>query len=81
MNAEAIWTANRSSDKRTLLEQLDDMHQLSAQFPASPIETVTKAGNTLCAAIVDDRATVIDHKLYWVPCEVHGRGPLSHRDP
>jgi hypothetical protein len=67
-NAETIWTAHRSSEKRTLLEQLDYMHQLSAQFPTSSIRVVyTKAGNTLCAAIVDDPATVIDHKLYWAP--------------
>jgi hypothetical protein len=67
-NAETIWTAHRSSEKRTLLEQLDYMHQLSAQFPTSSIRVVyTKAGNTLCAAIVDDPATVIDHKRYWAP--------------
>jgi hypothetical protein len=64
--AEAIWLANRSSDKRTLLEQLDYLHQLSAQFPSAPWRVVyTKAGNTLAAAAVRDTSAVIDHMLYW----------------
>jgi len=67
-DAEAIWMANRSSEKRSLLEQLDYMHQLSAQFPTGAIRVVyTKAGNNLCAAIVTDPAAMIDHSLYWAP--------------
>jgi hypothetical protein len=68
--AEAIWLSNRSSDKRTLLEQLDYMHQLGAQFPIAPWRVVyTKAGNTLAAAVVRDHAAIIDHKLYWAAAQ------------
>jgi hypothetical protein len=66
--AEQIWLRHRSSDKRTLIEQLDYMRQLSAQFPIAPLRVVyTKAGNTMAAAVVKDHLGVIDHKLYWVP--------------
>ncbi len=64
--AEEVWKENRSSEKRTLLEQLDYIHQLSAQFPTPQIRVVyTKAGNHLTAAIVTDPQSVIDHMLYW----------------
>ena len=67
-DAEEVWLQNRSSEKRTLLDQLDYMHQLSSQFPIASWRVVyTKAGNHLAAAIVDDRTAVIDHKLYWAP--------------
>lgn len=66
--AETVWLRNRSSDKRTLMEQLNYLGQLSAQFPTAPLRVVyTKAGNTLAAAIVQDHLGVIDHRLYWAP--------------
>jgi hypothetical protein len=66
--AEAVWLANRSSEKRTLLEQLDYMHQLSAQFPVPNIRVVyTASGNTIAAAVIQDSAAVVEHKLYWAP--------------
>lgn len=69
-SAERVWLENRSSAKRTLLEQLDYMRQLSAQFPIGPSRVVyTKAGNRLAAAIVTDHVAVIDHKLYWARVE------------
>jgi SAM-dependent methyltransferase len=64
--AERVWIENRSSEKRTLLDQIDYIKQLSAQFPTSHIRVVyTKAGNYLTSAIVTDGQAVIDHKLYW----------------
>lgn len=66
--AEAIWNANRSSEKRTLADQLDYIGQLRAQFPITPLRVVyTKAGNHLAAAAVEDAVGVIDHSLYWAP--------------
>jgi hypothetical protein len=63
-----MWLAHRSSDKRTLLEQLSYIRQLEAQFPIAPLRVVyTKAGNTLVAAVVPDGRSIIDHKLYWAP--------------
>ena len=61
--AEQVWLENRSSDKRTLLDQVDYINQLSAQFPTPHIRVVyTKAGNYLTSAIVTDGQAVIDHK-------------------
>jgi hypothetical protein len=66
--AEQSWLQHRTSERRTLLEQLDYMGQLSAQFPTAPWRIVyTKAGNHLTAALVTDSAAVVDHKLYWAP--------------
>ena len=66
--AETIWLQNRSSDKRTLIEQLDYMKQLSAQFPIARWRVVyTASGNTLAAAAVQDHLGVVEHKLYWAP--------------
>jgi SAM-dependent methyltransferase len=68
--AESIWLANRSSEKRTLIGQLDYIHQLSSQFPISPWRVVyTKAGNTLAASAIHDLTAVIDHKLYWAAAQ------------
>ena len=71
-DAEALWNTKRTSEKRTLIEQLDYLHQLTAQFPV-PSERVvyTKAGNSLAAAVVRDRDAVIDHMLYWARAESH----------
>jgi hypothetical protein len=67
-DAEAIWMTHRSSDKRTLAEQLDYMRQLTAQFPISPYRVCyTASGNTLAASVIEDSAGVIEHKLYWAP--------------
>jgi hypothetical protein len=66
--ANSLWLAHRSSEKRTLPEQLNYIRQLEAQFPIAPLRVVyTKAGNTLAAAVVSDGRSVIDHKLYWAP--------------
>ena len=68
--AEVIWEAHRSSDKRSLLEQIDYMKQLSAQFPIAPYRVAyTASGNTLAAAVLQDQAGVIEHKLYWARAE------------
>lgn len=65
--AEAIWNENRSSERLTLIEQLDYQSKLSNQLPFAPgsVRVVyTKGGMYLAAAIVRDDS-VIDHKLYW----------------
>jgi hypothetical protein len=68
--AEAIWEAHRSSDKRSLSEQIDYMKQLSAQFPVAPWRVAyTASGNTLAAAVIQDHSGVIEHKLYWAPAK------------
>ncbi len=68
--AEAIWESHRSSEKRSLIEQIDYMKQLSAQFPVAPWPVVyTASGSTLAAAVIQDHAGVIEHKLYWARAE------------
>lgn len=65
-DSESLWLTHRSSEKRSLAEQLDYLGQLRAQFPISPIRVVySKAGNHLAAAIIEDSTAVIDHMLYW----------------
>jgi hypothetical protein len=65
-SAERTWLEHRSSEKRTLLEQIDYIGQLSAQSPTSAIRVVyTASGNTLAAAIVEDQHAVVEHALYW----------------
>ncbi len=67
-SAEAVWSDNRSSERLSLLEQLDYRRKLSQQFPAADHRIVyTKSGMYLAAAIVSDPTAVIDHKLYWGP--------------
>ncbi len=63
--AEESWDAN-GKGKRTFIEQLDYIGQLSSQFPIAPLRVVFAASGTLPAAMVlqDDRA-VVEHKLYW----------------
>lgn len=71
--AEAVWEAHRSSTRLTLTEQLDFRRKLTAQFPAPPLRLAYGAsGMHVAAAIVDDSAAIIEHKLYW--------GPIACRD-
>jgi hypothetical protein len=73
--AESLWTAHRSSDKRTLLGQLDYIGQLKAQFPIAPLRVAyTASGNTLGAAVVSDGQSIIEHKLYWAPVSSMAEG-------
>ncbi len=61
-----IWSANRSSELRTLVEQVNYLRQLSVQFPVAPLRVIyTKAGSTLTAAYITDSAAIIDTSLYW----------------
>ncbi|MGK2954878.1 MAG: N-6 DNA methylase [Solirubrobacterales bacterium] len=64
--ANAVWLANRSSDRLTLLGQLDYMHKFTQQFPAPKHRVAyTKGGMYLAAVQIDDPLVVIDHMLYW----------------
>lgn len=64
--AEQLWIEHRSSDRLTLLQQLDFRRKLTQQFPSAPYRVVyTKSGMYLAAAVVTDPTAFIDHKLYW----------------
>lgn len=66
---EAAWETNKvQTDPSDLLTRIDFMRQLSSQLPIPSQRVVyTKAGSALTAALVQDPAAVIDHKLYWAP--------------
>ncbi len=71
--AEQTWNTHRSSDRLTLLGQLDYRHKLSHQFPPPAHRVVySKGGMYLAAARVSDPAAVIDHKLYWAAASTIG---------
>jgi SAM-dependent methyltransferase len=64
--AEQLWMAHRSSERLTLLEQLDFRRKLTNQRPATWLRVVYgKAGMHVAAALVEDRSAIIDHTLYW----------------
>ncbi len=64
--AEAIWEEHRSSDRLTLLQQLDYQGKFRLQFPIQPERIVYNAsGMHLVASRLSDRRAVIEHKLYW----------------
>lgn len=63
-----MWAAHRQpNETATLLTRFDYHQQLSAQLPMAKGHRVvyTKAGTTLCSAIIQQPDAVIDHKLYW----------------
>lgn len=71
--AEGMWNANRSSDRLSLIQQLDYHSKLSAQFPIQANRVVyTKSGMHLAAAYIEDRRHVIDHTLYWATAASKG---------
>jgi hypothetical protein len=64
--AEATWEGHRSSERLTLIQQLDYRHKLEHQFPIQPERIVyLKSGMHLAAARLNDRRSMIDHSLYW----------------
>jgi hypothetical protein len=64
--ANDIWKANRSSDRLSLLEQIDYQKKLSNEFPIAEHRVVYNAsGMYLAASRIEDRSVVIDNSLYW----------------
>ena len=64
--AEAIWEQHRSSDRLTLIKQLDYQRKLEQQFPIQPERIVyNSSGMHLVASRLKDRRAVIEHSLYW----------------
>jgi len=64
--SEEVWNAHRSSDRLSLVEQLDYHSKLTDQFPLQPNHVVySKSGMHLAAARIEDFRHLIDHTLYW----------------
>ena len=71
-----LWNQNkRTSNKKTLLDQLDYLNKLSAQLAwqrdnkERPFRVVYTSSGRPTAALVENHKAVIDHKLYWVACD------------
>jgi SAM-dependent methyltransferase len=63
--AEEQWTKH-GKGKRSFIEQLDYIGQLSSQFPIAPVRVIyTKSGTYPAAMVLRDGLAVIDHMLYW----------------
>lgn len=70
-NATDVWEANRSSERLSLMEQIDFQAKLSKQLPVAPFRIVyNKSGMHICAAKLRNNA-LVTHGLYWaaVPSE------------
>lgn len=64
--AEDLWEANRSSERLTLMDQLDYHGKLSKQLPIAPFRVVyNKSGMHLVAAKLRDTRALIASGLYW----------------
>jgi SAM-dependent methyltransferase len=64
--AEAIWEEHRSSDRLTLMQQLDYQGKLRHQFPIQAERIVYNAsGMHLVAARLTDHRAIVEHALYW----------------
>ena len=64
--AEADWEENRSSERLTLIEQLDYQHKFRQQFPIQPERIVyNKSGMHLVASRLNDLRVVIEDSVCW----------------
>jgi SAM-dependent methyltransferase len=64
--AGTVWNEHRSSERLSIVEQLDYHGKLVAQYPIRPLRVVYAAsGMHLCAARIEHHRAVISHSLYW----------------
>lgn len=64
--AEEVWESNRSSDKLSLIQQLDYMSKLTNQYPIPPRRVIyNTAGMHVAAAKLFAPQGVVNSDLYW----------------
>lgn len=64
--AETVWLENRSSERLTLLEQLNYQSKLEHQYPLQPERIVyNRSGMHLTAARITSARLIVDYTLYW----------------
>lgn len=70
-----LWESNKTTANRlNLLGQLDYMHKLASQLEwqrdpkGRSIRLVYSSAGVPTAALMEERNTVVDYKLFWVPC-------------
>lgn len=72
---EALWMEHRSSERLTLLQQLDFHGKLSSQRHRLDLRVVyAKSGMHLAAALLTRRRPLIDHTLYWATVRTEAEG-------
>ena len=71
-----FWEANKATATRLdLLGQVDYMHKLGSQLEwqqdqgQRPVRVVYASAGQPTAAILIDETTIVDYKLFWVPCK------------
>ncbi len=63
---DELWKANRTSDRPTLIEQLDIRQGITAQLPSAPLRVVyASSGMVVAAALLDNPSAILGHGLYW----------------
>ena len=78
--AEAVWERNRSSDRLTLVEQLDYHGKLEQQFPIQPERIVYNAFGNASRSVTARRSSGGDRaRAVLGDCRVHSRGSLPVR--
>lgn len=66
--ASEIWEVNRSSEKLSLMEQLNYQSKLIKQLPISELRVVyNRSGMHVVGAKLTDRRAIVTSGLYWMP--------------
>ena len=66
--ATQVWEANRSSERLSLMEQLDFQSKLTKQLPIPPFRVVyNTSGMHICCAKLRDKKAIVNSDLYWAP--------------
>ena len=64
--AESVWEEHRSSDRLTLIKQLDYQHKFEQQFPIQSERIVyNNSGMHLVASRINDNRVVVENTLWW----------------
>ncbi|WP_166804939.1 N-6 DNA methylase [Cryobacterium sp. Sr8] len=62
-----VWDANKGKSKLSLMERLNYQQTFQKQLPVPTHRVVyTTSGTRLVAAVLDDPATLINNRLYWI---------------
>jgi hypothetical protein len=64
--ASQVWEANRSSERLTLMEQLDFQSKLSKQLPIPAFRIIyNTSGMHICSAKLRNPKAIVNSDLYW----------------
>lgn len=76
--ATQIWEANRSSERLSLMEQLDFQSKLSKQLPIPPFRVIyNTSGMHICSAKLRDRKAIVNSDLLLGTDALRRSRPIS----